>query len=164
MARSPGTGWYACLRTGPIPENSVTTQYLCKFDVPGEPVPKGRPRFDAKRMRTYTPEKTVAAEQRLLQYLKVTYPRVNPSLAYVGLELRFYLGGTGRGDLDNYIKLVSDAMNGVVYRDDKQVRRIEADVIDNSDRPRTEISVYRLDSERPDDRRQAESIHSVAHE
>ena len=35
--------------------------------------------------------------------------------------------GRPRGDLDNYLKAISDAMNGIVYADDRQIARIEAE-------------------------------------
>tara|TARA_R100000664_G_C2720751_1_gene114327 strand:- start:138 stop:374 length:237 start_codon:yes stop_codon:yes gene_type:complete len=35
-------------------------------------------------------------------------------------------GGGGRGDLDNVIKAVNDALNGVLYQDDRQIVSIRA--------------------------------------
>ena len=40
-----------------------------------------------------------------------------------------------QGDVDNYIKAISDSLNGVAYKDDKQIHHLEAwltkEVIDN---------------------------------
>lgn len=127
-----------------LTEGIAQSQVVCCFRVPGEPVAKGRPRFDPRSGRTYTPEATVLGERRILDYLKALYPRLDPCTEYIGLVLRCYLGGTGRSDLDNCIKAVLDAGNGVIYRDDKQVRKIDAELIDNSHEPRTDVLVYRL--------------------
>lgn len=46
-----------------------------------------------------------------------------------------------RGDLDNLLKAVLDALNGVAYGDDEQVTRIEANRYDDKRAPRVEVHV-----------------------
>jgi len=41
---------------------------------------------------------------------------------------------TLRGDLDNYVKLTLDALNGVAWEDDRQVVRISAVKVDKFDK------------------------------
>lgn len=117
---------------------------VCWFSVPGDPVPKARPRFDQRHGRTYTPATTVEAESLVASYLKDAHPHLEPCAEPVGLRLRFYLKGVGRGDWDNYGKLVSDALNGKAWLDDKQVRLADVALIDNNSNPRSDVLVYRI--------------------
>lgn len=88
--------------------------------VPGEPVPKARPRL--ARGHTHTAPRTVEAEKKVQSYLKVAYPRLQPSEGPFRVTLEFQFKGVGRGDWDNYAKLVCDALNGIVWQDDRQIR------------------------------------------
>lgn len=117
---------------------------VCRFTVPGEPVPKARPRFDPRSGRTYTPATTVEAEKLIAGYFKETYPHLEPCAEPVGLHLRFHLKGVGRGDWDNYGKLVSDSLNGKAWCDDKQVRKADVELFDHARDPRSDILVYRI--------------------
>jgi Holliday junction resolvase RusA-like endonuclease len=45
------------------------------------------------------------------------------------------------GDIDATLKLTLDALNGVIYRDDKQVRRLVVDLDDDKSNPRVEVVV-----------------------
>ena len=49
-----------------------------------------------------------------------------------------------RGDLDNILKAILDALNGVAYRDDEQVEQINAQRYDDKRAPRVEVSVVAL--------------------
>lgn len=117
------------------------------FVVPGVPVGKGRPRFarTGGAMRAYTPEKTVCYENlvrlkaeaamagrpvlegavAVAIALFVTPPaswsRKRQAAALAG-ELR----PTGRPDIDNVVKGIFDACNGVVWRDDRQAVEVRA--------------------------------------
>ena len=106
-------------------------------------VPKARPRL-GRRGFVYTPETTQHFEAQIrvlaksvmghrLPYscpVKVTititepippsHPKWRTKLADAGLVL------PPRGDLDNRVKAVTDAMNGIVYQDDNQVGEIAA--------------------------------------
>ena len=61
------------------------------------------------------------------------------------MRLRFYLPDAKRRDPDNLLKLIHDAMTGIVYDDDHQIRRQVWEVagVDRAD-PRVEIEVEPL--------------------
>ena len=110
------------------------------FTIPGEPEGKGRPRFVrvGNAVRTFTPEKTRAYEDRVrLAYrsaahgmrfgdkpvmLTVTAYYATPASA--SRKRQDALIGkpcAKKPDADNVLKAIADALNGVAYDDDKQV-------------------------------------------
>lgn len=104
--------------------------------VPGEPVAKARPRV-GKQNHIYTPKKTLAHESKIREEWRENYLDP-PSKNLVSLSIRFYLTRPKkipkdfpeypgkRPDIDNLIKTVLDALNGLAYEDDKQVIKIKA--------------------------------------
>ena len=127
--------------------------------IPGEPVGKGRPKF-TKAGTAYTPSKTRAYENKVTFLYKMAakgrkFQRHMP----VAVEIRAYyeipqsdskrqrerkLSGAimpcKKPDIDNVVKAVLDAINGIAYEDDAQVVMISAQKA-YSERPRVEISV-----------------------
>jgi Holliday junction resolvase RusA-like endonuclease len=109
------------------------------FFIPGKPVGKGRPRFG--RGFAYTPKKTVDQEKLVKGLAKQAMKDGDHSL--IGTSVAVHLIARwpipeswpkwkrqlardqdlfpGKPDLDNVCKLVLDAMNGTVYKDDDQV-------------------------------------------
>lgn len=97
-----------------------------------KPRVKQRPRL-GRRGRVFTPEATTAAEQAIAKAWRRKFGRRKPLEGPVMLEVDFDKHGQWikvspiddpnvlRGDLDNYVKLVSDALNGVAYLDDSQI-------------------------------------------
>ena len=113
--------------------------------IPGEMRGKGRPRFGTAggQPRAFTDARTRSAE---------AWVRARAADAWTGaplggpVSLRMEIGvpvpaswskrrradalagaiwPTGKPDLDNVLKLVGDALNGIVWQDDKQVVRAE---------------------------------------
>jgi len=93
---------------------------------------KGRPRFG--KGRTFTDAKTVAAEAEIRWLLQKEKP---PCLAGpVCLVVRFFLLRPKsakkrpypdvRSDLDNYLKMLLDACNKILWNDDAQVCHVTA--------------------------------------
>lgn len=121
---------------------------VAEFTVPGVPHPKERPRF-TRTGRAYTPAATRAAESRvetlfLQGWIEPTW-RVEclTSRAFVELEIDAYIPDNKTRDVDNIAKLVQDALNGMAYHDDRQIRRLEVEaVLDRAD-PRTVVRLYK---------------------
>jgi Holliday junction resolvase RusA-like endonuclease len=120
---------------------------IVNFEIPGDPVPKGRPRF-ARRgtfVQTYTDSKTleyetlvgfkarqaIGASEPLKGHLTVyLYLRYAVPASYSKKRTEACLNGfeyPKRVDLDNCYKSITDAMNGIVYADDSQI--VEAHIL-----------------------------------
>jgi len=112
------------------------------FTVPGVPVGKGRPKFSrhGDQVRVRTPEKTANYENLVKLAAAAAMAGSHPLERPVALSLtlnmpipaswsnkrrdlaaRGLIGATVKPDLDNVCKAVTDAMNGIVYLDDKQI-------------------------------------------
>jgi Holliday junction resolvase RusA-like endonuclease len=118
------------------------------FEVPGEPRGKGRPRF-TKTGHTYTDSETKAYEQKIVAYyhktfgafrwadgsfirIKVTAHYPIPKSATKAAIASMQAGGilpSRKPDIDNVLKIVLDALNGVAYKDDSRVVSVEAEKI-----------------------------------
>lgn len=136
--------------------------------VPGEPVPKGRPRARIATTKAgkpyilfYTPKETEnyetavkwsavsamvgytvideAVEAHVMVYMK---PPMSWSKKMQGLALSGDIKHTVRPDADNYLKAAMDALNGIVFTDDARVWRktVEKHYCEN---PRMEIFIKR---------------------
>ena len=119
--------------------SDVDRELLLSVTVPGEPVPKGRARLG--RGRTYTPAATMEVEQRFGWAFRAAHV-VRNDCDDLGLRVTFRASTRQRRDLDNCVKLLCDAANGIVWRDDAQVTRIEAEMIRGSDDPGTTVEVW----------------------
>ena len=115
---------------------------MIHITIAGECVPKGRPRF-TRSGRVYTPKETLDYEKLVQQQIKLQ--RIKPVTGAVRLTLVIYrevpkgwskkkknaaIRGehlpVTRPDLDNYLKVIMDASNGLLYKDDNQVVEILA--------------------------------------
>lgn len=103
-------------------------------------IPKGRPRVG--KHSVYTPKRTREFEKRIREaastvkrapftcpvHVDVTIWEVIPK-SYVGvkrLSADLKLITPPVGDLDNKVKAITDALNGIAYLDDKQIASISA--------------------------------------
>lgn len=104
--------------------------------VPGQP--QGKARARTTRFGTYTPEKTVLYEN----YIKLCYQQIYKDCTDKPIEISIIacfepvksaskaqrvaminglIPPTKKPDIDNIAKVVLDALNGIAYKDDKQV-------------------------------------------
>ena len=130
------------------------------LSIPGEPKGKGRPRFDGRNGRAYTPEATRTYEKSICIAYWQKYGRVvmfgsGPVdmriVAYYGVpksdsksrraeKLAGKVRPVKKPDMDNIVKIVADALNGYAYRDDAQVVGCRVEKY-YSDTPRVEIAI-----------------------
>ena len=111
-----------------------------EFIVEGDPQGKARPRFSQKSGTVYTPAKTVRYERLIRKALLDAGGETIPAGCYVAITVdayfripKSYTKGkrlackhnvnrpAKKPDIDNVLKAVMDALNGVAYEDDKQV-------------------------------------------
>lgn len=59
----------------------------------------------------------------------------------VGIELRLFRPQR-RGDLDNRIKVLLDALQGIAYDDDGQIVELHAFLDDDKHNPRVEVTIW----------------------
>jgi Holliday junction resolvase RusA-like endonuclease len=115
---------------------------LIHFSVPGQPIGKGRPRVGkvGAHVRMFTPQKTVSYENlvkhaafeamagapllegpvRVIVHMACQIP-ASWSAKKQGSALSHVIRPTTKPDIDNVIKAIFDAINGVVWKDDVQV-------------------------------------------
>lgn len=90
--------------------------------IPGDPISKGRPRANPNGGRSYTPKRTKDAENvlklRMIEALPLGFVAVEEP---VGIAVEFFCATRRPTDGDNLLKLVTDAMNGLVLQDDSQI-------------------------------------------
>lgn len=102
--------------------------------IPGKPVPWQRTRGGRSTEPRYGAWKTAAAWEMRSQW---SGPPLNESVGITlsvtdsGIEVLLYESHLERpkgvrGDLDNYVKGVLDAAQGVVIEDDRQIREVGA--------------------------------------
>ncbi len=107
--------------------------------IPGAPVAKGRPRF-TRRGVVFTPKKTRNWESAARQHAEIAMFGLEPLTGALSLRVEVAMPTpaswplwkrdaasqgiivpTSKPDLDNFIKSVKDALNGIVWIDDSQV-------------------------------------------
>lgn len=134
----------------PMPDYFDTpdeTRLVAHLVVMGDPRAKARPRVT--RNGTFTPKGTVDAEARVraaFETLNLPDYRLDATFR---IDVDFYLGTRRHVDLDNLVKLVKDALNGVAYTDDHLVVDERARKWHTTrDRARTELFLYLIPGDR----------------
>lgn len=133
------------------------TRWSCVM--PLTPVAKGRGRTAVinGQARVFTPAKTRKAEGELRYFLTQSEPVMFQGPICVALD--FYLvrpasvskkkrpHPSARPDLDNMIKLATDAANGILWKDDAQIVTLLARKI-YGDKASIKVSVWKKDRQR----------------
>lgn len=114
---------------------------MIEFEVPGEPVAQGRPRFNSRTKTAHDPQKSRNYKKLVSMYARRSKP---PDVLMGPLTVQIdifktppkaisnvkknqtalqneTLRPTTKPDVDNYAKGVKDACNGIVWKDDSQV-------------------------------------------
>jgi len=122
-----------------------------EFTVQGNPIPKGRPRVvlrqrpDGYRGHAFTPPQTKAWERVVGWKARSVMDGREPLAGEIAVMLEFYRVNAVACDLDNLAKAVMDALNGICYRDDRQIAEMHiVRFVDRKD-PRVEIKIWPLE-------------------
>lgn len=132
-----------------------------RLTIPGECVPKARPRMT--RYGVYTPPRTKQYERYIQTLLKShRVPKLEGPLKVTivinkgipksmgkkkqALAIAKQLFPTVKPDLDNYIKAVLDACNGIAFHDDNAICELRAYKI-YSHNPRVELVIEQMEGE-----------------
>lgn len=135
-------------------------EMIVEFIIPGEPVAKARARVT--RNGAFTPKKSAGYEKLVKDYASLAMrgkPHVESAIiAYVyifmpipkswskkkkALAENVKIYPTKKPDIDNILKSVFDACNGIVYADDSQIVMISA-IQQYSENPRIEVTFAKL--------------------
>ena len=125
------------------------------FTIPGEPQAKERARVfgfksksDRVNVRGVTPPRTRAYKERAALCATAAVSRAGWAFAegeYYSVTITVYRTHFGKsGDIDNYAKAVLDAMNGIVFDDDRYVRKLVAALLQDRENPRVEVVVEKM--------------------
>ena len=127
-----------------------------KLTVLMEPIPKARARTCVKNgvVRSFTPKATADAESYIKNQLIDRHEFFARGIP-LKVDLKFYitrppsvpkkrLYPITRPDIDNYTKLVLDALNQYLFEDDSQI--VELHAMKAYGQPRIEIDVTAVDS------------------
>ena len=135
---------------------------IYEFEVPGKIIGKGRPRLNTYTGSVYTPTRTKDYESLVQQYFMLKYPRFKPFEGRVKVEIDALFeipkstkkedkelmlqnknNPTKKPDIDNIVKIILDAMNGVAFKDDIQITKLDVEkVYGNQEIIKVRISEY----------------------
>jgi crossover junction endodeoxyribonuclease RusA len=108
--------------------------------VEGRPVPKQRPR-KGRNGKLYTPRETREYEEHV--GLRGREQFVFPLRCSIDLGVTLYFNNRHTPDMDNCLKSIMDGLNGIAYEDDRQIRKILAELkYDDRERAEVEIREY----------------------
>jgi crossover junction endodeoxyribonuclease RusA len=111
------------------------------FCIPGRPVPAARMtvrgKFRKRQAQRYLEFKTIAGYHALMA-MGSKPPMSGP----IRIECTVWLSGGNRGDADNYLKAILDALNGIAWQDDKQV--VDARITLNAGTDGVEVDIWQL--------------------
>jgi Holliday junction resolvase RusA-like endonuclease len=62
----------------------------------------------------------------------------------IGMEVKLYFGTKRKQDIDNFNKIVYDALSGIVWEDDSQIQQVLTEKCYDKKNPRVELEVYEI--------------------
>ena len=133
---------------------------MFEFEVIGGIKGKARPRVNTYTCKAYTPGDTKDYELLVKQYFKIKHPRSVPLENRIKVTIIAYfkapktvtkkeralieegiLSPTKKPDIDNIVKIILDSLNGIAFKDDNQITKIEVEKAYTFDEERVYVKV-----------------------
>lgn len=115
---------------------------MINFFVDGTPYAKQSFRYARKAGYGYQKKSVIDWQSAIAQTARISY-NGDPIQSELYVKLTFYVK-VDRADLDNLTKAVLDAMQGIIYENDKQIMRLFITKIPKSDRTGVDIKIAEL--------------------
>lgn len=116
---------------------------MVKIEIQGDAIPAARPRFSGKRC--YQPSRNVEYRQKVQAAARLAMDGAEPMDGELFADVKIYrkYKRTARiaGDVDNHLKAVLDALNGIVFFDDSQIVRCVVEKFTDKEKPRAVIEI-----------------------
>ena len=112
-----------------------------KLWFPGNPIPKGRPIVTFSG--TYTPEITRLWEEEVGWQCRSQFDH-RPLEGPLGIEFIFFRENRRKVDIDNLEKSMLDALQGILFKDDAQVKDKHSVLLYNEEHPGVEVEIWTL--------------------
>lgn len=114
------------------------------FTIPLDPIPLARPKFS--HGRAYLPPRSRSYRQAVQALVRTLLTR--NKISFLTGELfccvkffrRFKPSAPNFGDIDNHVKAILDALQGLLFDDDRQIVSVDASKLKDTKSPRTEIA------------------------
>ena len=126
---------------------------MLTFEILADPIPLSRPKFSGHR--AYLPARS-REYRELVQVVVQSIMRsrhIAPLTGELNCRLSFYrrFKTTARnfGDIDNHVKAILDALNGLLFHDDAQIVSLTAEKFTDRNRPRTVIAFTNKNTAEP---------------
>ena len=114
------------------------------FEIPFDPIPLARPKFS--HGRAYLPPRSRSYRDCVQNVVKEIMKRrkLSPLTGELICRLKFFRkfkpSARNFGDIDNHVKAIFDALQGLLFNDDRQIVSVVAQKLKDADRPRTQIT------------------------
>lgn len=119
---------------------------MIRIVIEGDVIPAARPRFSNRRC--YQPKRNQEYRQKVQTAarlaMKGAEPLTDEICAAVKIYRKYKRSSRIFGDVDNHIKAIFDALNGVVFVDDSQICRCVVEKYQDKAKPRAEIEIANI--------------------
>lgn len=125
---------------------------ILSIEIPFEPVAQSRPRF-SKRGIVYECERVKKFKETVKWYVKSKFRAKPIEDSPIGIDLTFYIKpANGKGvvkkpDLDNLIKSILDALEGVIYENDCQIVKLTAAKLPSFGQEKISMKIYFIEGD-----------------
>lgn len=117
---------------------------MIKIELPGKPVSTNQI-YRSGRGNYYMNKKGKAKKDEYVWKIRKQY-KGEVIEDHVLVEIHLYFTDKRRRDVDNYLKLILDAIEGEIYKDDSQIKRLTIRKHLDQEEAKAEVSVGGMDT------------------